>query len=127
MAEYKQYITQIEENGNVLISEEVVAVIAEHALSEVEGAAGFNVKPGNEVADLIGVKNWGKGLKIMIAEDNSVAIDCDILISYGYGERRNVFCNDTACSDNAALADCNSRKNYDIRTYPDILFYADWL
>lgn len=84
MAEYKQYITQIEENGNVLISEEVVAVIAEHALSEVEGAAGFNVKPGNEVADLIGVKNWGKGLKIMIAEDNSVAIDCDILISYGY-------------------------------------------
>ena len=78
------YITQIEENGNVLISEEVVAVIAEHALSEVEGAAGFNVRPGNEVADLIGVKNWGKGLKIMISEDNSVAIDCNILISYGY-------------------------------------------
>ena len=48
-------------------------------------------------------------------------------ISYGYGERRNVFCNDTACSDNAPLADCNTRKNYDIRTYPDILFYADWL
>ena len=40
MAEYKQYITQAEENGNVLISEDVVAAIAEHAVAEVEGAAG---------------------------------------------------------------------------------------
>ena len=80
MAEYKQYISQAEENGNVLISEDVVAAIAEHAVSEVEGAAGIY---GNEVADLIG-KNWGRGLKIQIAENNSVAIDMDILIHYGY-------------------------------------------
>ena len=84
MAEYKQYITQTEENGNVLISEDVVAVIVEHAVSEVEGAAGIYAKPGNEVAELVGVKNWGKGLKILIAEDNSVTIDVDILICYGY-------------------------------------------
>ena len=83
MAEYKQYITQAEENGNVLISEDVVAAIAEHAVAEVEGAAGIYAKPGNEVADLIG-KNWGRGLKIQIAENNSVAIDMDILIHYGY-------------------------------------------
>ena len=84
MAEYKQYITQAEENGNALISEDVVEVIAEHAVSEVEGAAGIYAKPGNEVAEFVGVKNWGKGLKIMIAEDNSVTIDADILICYGY-------------------------------------------
>ena len=84
MAEYKQYISQAQEIGNVLISEDVVEVIAEHALSEVEGAAGLSVKPGNEVADLIGVKNWGKGLKIYISEDNTVAIDADIVIRYGY-------------------------------------------
>lgn len=84
MAEYKQYITQEQENGNVLISEDVVEVIAQHALAEVEGAAGLSVKPGNEVADLIGVKNWGKGLKIYISEDNTVAIDADIVIRYGY-------------------------------------------
>lgn len=83
MAEYKQYISQAEENGNVLISEDVVAAIAEHAVSEVEGAAGIYAKPGNEVADLIG-KNWGRGLKIQIAENNAVAIDMDILIHYGY-------------------------------------------
>ena len=84
MAEYKQHITQTEENGNVLISEDVVGAIVGHAVDEVEGAAGIYVKPGNEVADLIGVKNWGKGLKILIAEDNTVTIDVDILINYGY-------------------------------------------
>ena len=35
MAEYKRYITQTQENGNVMISEDVVAAIAEHALMEV--------------------------------------------------------------------------------------------
>ena len=39
MAEFKQYITQIQENGNVMISEDVVASIVEHALVEVEGVA----------------------------------------------------------------------------------------
>ena len=83
MAEYKQYITQIQENGNVMISEDVVASIVEHALVEVEGVASLSTKPGADIADLIG-KNWGRGLKIQIAEDNSVAIDMDIFIHYGY-------------------------------------------
>ena len=39
MADYKRYITQTQENGNVMISEDVVAAIAEHALLDVEGAA----------------------------------------------------------------------------------------
>lgn len=84
MAEYKQYISQTQENGSVMISENVVEAIAEHAIAEVEGAAGLSVMPGNEVADFIGVKNWGKGLKIYIAEDNIVSIDADIVIRYGY-------------------------------------------
>ena len=82
MAEYKQYISQAEENGNVLISEDVVAAIAEHAVSEVEGAAGIYAKPGADIADLIS-KNWGKGVKIYIAEDNSLTVDCNISICYG--------------------------------------------
>ena len=84
MAEYKQYITQIQENGSVMISEDVVATIVAHALSEVEGVGSLGVKPGVSIADFTNKKNWGKGLKIMIAEDNSVTIDADILICYGY-------------------------------------------
>ena len=82
MAEYKQYITQVQENGNVMISEDVVAAIVDHAVSEVEGIAGISVKPGADIAELIG-KNWGKGMKIVIGEDNDLIIDCNVIIKYG--------------------------------------------
>ncbi len=84
MAEYKQYITQIQENGNVMISEDVVATIVAHALAEVEGVGSLGVKPGVSLADFTTKKNWGKGLKILIAEDNTLKIDCGIMVSYGY-------------------------------------------
>ena len=83
MAEYKQYITQVQENGNVMISEEVVATIVEHAVCEVEGIAGLSMKPGADIADLIG-KNWGKGMKIYIGEDNVLTIDCNVVVAYGH-------------------------------------------
>ena len=73
MAEYKHYITQPQENGNVMISEDVVAAIAEHALNDVEGAS-----------LLRDIKNWNKGIKILIAEDNSVAISMNITVTFGY-------------------------------------------
>ena len=82
MAEYKQYITQDQENGSVMISEDVISTIAEHALSDVEGVAGIITKPGADIADFIS-KNWGKGIKILIAQDNSLTIDCNISICYG--------------------------------------------
>ena len=83
MAEYKQYITQIQEGGNIMISEDVITTIVEHTMTEVEGFAGFITKPGADIADLIG-KNWGKGMRIQISEDNSVAISCNISMKYGY-------------------------------------------
>ena len=83
MAEYKQYITHIQENGNVMISEEVVATIVEHAVCELEGIAGLAMKPGADIADLIG-KNWGKGMKIYIAENNDLTIDCNVVVAYGH-------------------------------------------
>ena len=81
MAENKQYITQIQENGNVMISEDVVSTIVEHALADVEGVDSIVAKPGADIADLIG-KNWGKGMKIEIADDNSLTVVCDIMIGY---------------------------------------------
>lgn len=83
MADYKQYITQIQEGGNVMISEDVITTIVEHTMSEVEGVDSFSTKPGADIADLIG-KNWGKGMKILIAEDNSVSISCNIVVKYGF-------------------------------------------
>ena len=83
MAENKQYITQIQENGTVMISEDVIAAIVEHAVSEVEGVIGLNVKPGADIAELIGRKNWGKGMKITIAENNELRVDCNVIVVYG--------------------------------------------
>ena len=76
MAEYEQYITQVQENGNVMISEDVIATIVAQALTEVDGV----VKGGTEV---IGKKHWGKGIRIAIAEDNSLSIGCNIIVGYG--------------------------------------------
>ena len=82
MAEFKQYITQVQENGNVMISEDVIETIVAEALKEVEGIHGLDVKPGADIADLIG-KNWGKGMKINIGENNELTISCNVQIVYG--------------------------------------------
>ena len=83
MAESKQYITKNQDNGTVMISEDVVATIVAQSVKEVEGVAGLSVKPGADIVDIIGKKNWGKGMRIVMAEDNSLTVDCDILIAYG--------------------------------------------
>ena len=83
MAENKQYITQMQENGSVLISEDVIVTIVAHAVEEVEGVVGLNVKPGADIIEMIGKKNWGKGLKITIAEDETLTVDCNITVAYG--------------------------------------------
>ena len=84
MAEYKQYITQIQENGNVMISEDVVAAIVATSLSEVEGIGSMGAKPGIGVTDFAEKKHWGKSLKILIAEDNSVSIEITFMVKYGH-------------------------------------------
>ena len=48
MAEIKRYITQVQENGNVMISEDVIATIVAHAAQEVEGVDSLHTR-----------KSWG--------------------------------------------------------------------
>lgn len=83
MAENKQYITQEQENGLVMISEDVVATIAINAVNEIEGFAGLIVKPGADIVELIGKKSWGKGIKVTISEKDELTIDCNVLVNYG--------------------------------------------
>ena len=83
MAENKQYVTQIQDNGSVLISEDVITTIVAHAVEEVEGVVGLNVKPGADIIEMIGKKGWGKGLKITIGDDDALSIECNINVAYG--------------------------------------------
>ena len=84
MADNREYITQVQDNGTVQISEEVIATIALNALCENEGYAGLSTKPGADIAELIGKKNWGKGIKVTITENDELYVDCNILVYYGY-------------------------------------------
>ena len=84
MAENKQYITQAQENGSVLISEDVIMDIVSLSVAEVEGVAGVSTKPGADSVELIGVKNWGRGLKVTIREDEQLIVDCNVNVKYGY-------------------------------------------
>ena len=76
MAEAKQYVTHAQTGGNVMISEDVVCTIVENTLTEVDGV----VKGGAEV---VGKKSWGKGIRIQIGQDNTLAIGCNIIVRYG--------------------------------------------
>ena len=82
MADNKQYITRAQENGSVMISEDVIISIVAHAVSEVDGVVSINSKPAAELADMIG-KKWGKGMRITIGENNAITIDVDVTIGYG--------------------------------------------
>ena len=83
MADNKQYITQIQDNGVVMISEDVIATIVAQAVKDVEGVVSLSTKPAAELADMIGKKNWGKGAKITISDSNDMIIDCDVVMGYG--------------------------------------------
>lgn len=76
MADNKQYITQSQENGAVMISEEVIATIISHAVTDVEGVVSIGAKALDR-------KLWNKGMKITISETNEVSVDCSIIVSYG--------------------------------------------
>ncbi len=83
MAENKQYIIQAHEHGAVMISEDVISTIAANAISDVEGIVGLSSKPGADIAEILGKKNWGKGMKITIGEADELYIDCNVIVGYG--------------------------------------------
>ena len=84
MAENKQYITQVQDNGRVMISEDVITTIVIQSLSDIEGYVGLSAKPGSDIVELIGKKNWGKGIKVAINENDELTIDCNVIVGYGH-------------------------------------------
>ena len=84
MAENKQYITQAQSGGNVMISEDVISTIVALAVADVEGVVGLSVKPNADMAELVSKKAWGKSLKVVIGDDDVVYVDCNLIIGYGH-------------------------------------------
>ena len=83
MGEGREYVSKAEENGSVQISEDVIATIAALSAAEVEGISGLSANWGSDIAELLGRKNLGKGIKVRL-NDNAVTLDVAILVKYGY-------------------------------------------
>ena len=69
--------------GEVHISDEVVAIIAGLAATEIEGVQSMAGNITNELVSKLGMKNLSKGLKVTISDD-SVEVSLALNIKYGY-------------------------------------------
>lgn len=83
MSENREYVTRCEEQGNIYISEEVLAGIAAAAALEIEGVSGLTANLGSDIAELLGKKSLAKGVSAKM-EDEKVAITLSILMSFGH-------------------------------------------
>ena len=83
MSENKEYVSQTLDQGSIHISEEVIASIVSMAIQDVEGVYGLNTNISSELGK-IAKKNTGKSIRILISEEDEIAIDCYIVVLYGY-------------------------------------------
>lgn len=71
------------ESGEVVVADEVVAVIAGLAVMEVEGVASMKGDATRELISKIGKKSLSKGVRVDILED-VVTVSIAVNIKYGY-------------------------------------------
>lgn len=69
--------------GSVHIADEVVAIIAGLAATEVEGVAAMAGNITNELVSKLGMKNLSKGVKVEVTAD-AVSVDMALTMHYGY-------------------------------------------
>ena len=77
------YALESGEAGEVRIADEVVAIIAGLAATEVEGVASMAGNITNELVGKLGMKNLSKGVKVDVTEEH-VSVDLSLNIKYGY-------------------------------------------
>lgn len=69
--------------GDVQVSDDVVAIIAGLAATEVEGVSSMAGNITNEIVSKLGMKNLSKGIQVEVIE-NEVKVDVAINISFGF-------------------------------------------
>lgn len=79
----KTFRIKTDQLGEVKIADEVVAIIAGLAATEVEGVSSMAGNITNEIVSRLGMKNLSKGISVDVAE-NEVSVDVALNIAYGY-------------------------------------------
>ncbi len=80
----KAYMIKDDNLGELLIADDVVAIIAGIAATEVEGVSSMAGNITNELVSKLGMKNLSKGIKVEVQE-NVVKVDVALNIRFGYG------------------------------------------
>jgi uncharacterized alkaline shock family protein YloU len=77
--------TQIKSDqlGEVRVADEVIAIIAGLAATEVEGVSSMAGNITNEIVSRLGMKNLSKGITVDVTEE-SIKVNVAINIAYGY-------------------------------------------
>ena len=78
------YGTNYDENGEIIIENEVIAQYAGHAALEcfgIVGMATISMKDG--IAKLLKGDSISKGVNVVIGENNELSIDFHIIVAYG--------------------------------------------
>lgn len=70
------------EMGAIRIADEVVAVIAGLAATEIEGVAGMSGGLAGGIAEMLGRKNLSRGVKVEVGE-RECAVDLFIIVEFG--------------------------------------------
>ena len=82
--ERNTYTIQTEENlGEVKIADEVVAIIAGLAATEVEGVSSMTGNATRELVSKLGMKSLSKGVKVDVL-DGIVTVSLVLNLNYGY-------------------------------------------
>lgn len=79
----KAYMIKEDKLGEVHIADEVVAIIAGLAATEVEGVSSMAGNITNELVSRLGMKNLSKGIKVEI-ENDTVKVEVALNIAFGY-------------------------------------------
>lgn len=72
-----------EMNGDIRISDEVIATIASVAAKEVEGIAGLSLSIAGEIASKFVKKNSGRAIKVIANDEKEIYIDISVTVKYG--------------------------------------------
>lgn len=69
--------------GEVQIADEVIAIIAGLAATEVDGVSSMAGNVTNELVGKLGMKNLSKGVKVLV-DSKAVSVDIALNMEYGY-------------------------------------------
>jgi len=74
------------ELGTIRIADEVVAVIAGLAATQVEGVASMSGGIAGGIAEALGRRNFSKGVKVEVGSEEAI-INLYIIVKYGFRSR----------------------------------------